>query len=47
MTQSIERPVVNRREFLKQGGSLAAGAAVLGSLSPVVFARGDSTIRLA
>ena len=47
MTQSINNSSINRREFLKQSGSLAAGAAVLGSLAPVAYARGDSTIRLA
>ena len=47
MTQSISTSHVNRREFLKQGGSLAAGAAVLGRLSPVAFAGQDHTIRLA
>ncbi len=47
MTQSSYNSSVNRREFLKQSGSLAAGAAVLGTLSPVAYARGDSTIRLA
>ena len=45
MAQSIDKSRVNRREFLKQSGSLAAGAAVLGNLAPVAFARGDGTIR--
>jgi len=47
MTQPINKSKVNRREFLKQTGSLAAGAAVLGSLAPVAFAQEDNTIRLA
>ena len=47
MTQSVNTTQVNRREFLKQSGSLAAGAAVLGSISPVAFAGQDNTIRLA
>ena len=47
MTQSIDKSNVNRRQFLKQSGSFAAGAAVLGGLSPGVFAREDNTIRLA
>ncbi len=38
---------INRRQFLKKSGSLAVGASVLGSLQPSVYARGDSTIRLA
>ncbi len=41
MTQSVNKSNVNRREFLKQSGALAAGAAVLGSISPVAFARDD------
>jgi len=47
MTQSIKKSNVNRRQFLKQSGSLAAGAAALGSLSSAVFAGEDNTIRLA
>jgi len=47
MIQPIDKPNVNRRQFLKQSGSLAAGAAVLGSLSPAIFAAEDNTIRLA
>ena len=35
MSQPVNTTNINRREFLKQGGSLAAGAAVLGSISPV------------
>ena len=47
MTEFVNKSNVNRREFLKQSGALAAGAAVLGSISPVAFARDDNTIRLA
>jgi len=47
MTRSTNTSEVNRREFLRQGGSLAAGAAVLGSLAPRAFAGEDNTIRLA
>ena len=48
MTKSFNKTNLNRREFLKQSGSLAAGAAVLGSLSPgAIFAGEDNTIRLA
>ena len=47
MTESVNKSNVNRREFLKQTSALAAGAAVLGSISPVAFARDDNTIRLA
>jgi predicted dehydrogenase len=47
MMQPIDKSSVNRREFLKHSGSLAASAAVLGSLSPTLFAAGDDTIRLA
>ena len=47
MTKSFNKSNLNRRQFLKQSGSIAAGAAVLGSLQSSVFARGDSTIRLA
>jgi predicted dehydrogenase len=47
MTQPVSTSNVNRREFLKQSGSLAAGAAVLSRLGPVAFAGQDSTIRLA
>jgi len=38
---------MNRRQFLQHGGALAAGTAVLGSLSPRLFAAEDHTIRLA
>jgi len=48
MTKPIYKSNVNRRQFLKQSGSLAAGAAMLGNLLPsVVFAGEDNTIRLA
>jgi len=43
----INKSNFNRRQFLKKSGSLAAGAAVLGQISPVAFARNDNTIRLA
>jgi len=47
MTESIDKSSVSRRQFLKQGSSLAVGAAVLGSLPPTLFAAEDHTIRLA
>jgi predicted dehydrogenase len=47
MTQSNAPSDTTRRRFLKQSGSLAAGAAVLGSLAPNVHAAEDNTIRLA
>jgi predicted dehydrogenase len=47
MTQPTLKSKVNRRQFLKHSGSLTAGAAVLGSLSPALFAAEDNTIRLA
>ena len=47
MAQLIEKSSVNRRQFLKQSSSLAAGAAVLWSLPPTLFAAADDTIRLA
>jgi len=48
MTQPIDTHPINRRHFLKQGGSLALGATVVGTLpSPAVFAAEDNTIRLA
>ncbi|MHC4547016.1 MAG: twin-arginine translocation signal domain-containing protein [Planctomycetota bacterium] len=47
MTKSINKSNVNRRQFLKKCGSLATGAAVLGSIAPVAFAGEDNTIRLA
>jgi len=47
MTRPTETTQVNRRQFLKHTGSLAAGAAVLGSLPNRAFAGEDNTIRLA
>jgi predicted dehydrogenase len=48
MTESKKKTHVNRRQFLKQSGSLAAGAAVLGSIpTSGVYAAEDDTIRLA
>ncbi|MBL7154799.1 MAG: twin-arginine translocation signal domain-containing protein [Phycisphaerae bacterium] len=47
MNEAIDKMNINRREFLKRSGSLAAGAAVLGSIAPVAYAGEDNTIRLA
>ncbi|HUV62835.1 MAG TPA: twin-arginine translocation signal domain-containing protein [Sedimentisphaerales bacterium] len=47
MNKSIYKCKLNRRKFLKQSGSLAASAVVLGSLAPSAFAGADNTIRLA
>lgn len=47
MTRQTDKPDVNRREFLKHSGSLAAGAAALGAMTPTLFAAEDDTIRLA
>lgn len=47
MTQSKDTSKVNRREFLQHSGSVAAGAAILGSLAPMLRAAGDDTIRMA
>jgi predicted dehydrogenase len=47
MTRPTSTPNLNRRQFLKHSSSVAAGAAVLGSLSPRAYAREDNTIRLA
>lgn len=47
MIRRTDTSKLNRREFLKEGSSFAAGAAVLGSLAPRAFAAGDNTIRLA
>ena len=47
MTQSNKASNTTRREFLQRSGSLAAGAAVLGSSVPAVHAAEDNTIRLA
>jgi predicted dehydrogenase len=47
MTKPIYKSNINRRQFLKRSGSLAAGATVLGSIAPVAFAGEDNPIRLA
>jgi secreted PhoX family phosphatase len=47
MNKSIDKSNVNRRQFLKKCGSVATGAAVLGSIAPSAFAGEDNTIRLA
>jgi predicted dehydrogenase len=47
MTQSNDISNPTRRRFLQQSSSLAAGAAVLGSLARTVHAAEDNTIRLA
>jgi len=47
MTKPNNKSNLNRRQFLKQTGSLAAGAAVLGGISPVAFTAEDNKIRLA
>lgn len=47
MTGPIGNVNVNRRQFLQATGSLAAGTAILGGLSPAAFAGEDNTIRLA
>ena len=47
MTQSNDKSNLNRRQFIKQGAALSAGAAVLGSVPKNVFAADDQTIRLA
>jgi predicted dehydrogenase len=47
MTQSSDKTTANRRQFLKQGTTLAAGTTVLGGLSPTAYAAEDNTIRLA
>ncbi len=47
MTQAKNASKLSRRRFLQQSGSLAAGAAVLGSLARGVHAAEDNTIRLA
>jgi predicted dehydrogenase len=46
MTQSNDPQNTTRRQFLGQGGAIAASAAVLGSV-PAVHAAEDNTIRLA
>ncbi len=48
MSKSADKPDINRRQFLKKGGSIAAGAAVIGSFrSSSIYAGEDNTIRLA
>jgi predicted dehydrogenase len=48
MSKPANKSNINRREFLQKGGSIAAGAAVLGSFqSGSLFAGEDNTIRLA
>jgi len=47
MTDPGNAPNSTRRQFLKQSGSLAAGAAVLAGSVPAVHAAEDNTIRLA
>ena len=48
MSQNMRDATLNRREFLKKGTALTAGAAVLTGLgSHGVFAAEDNTIRLA
>ena len=47
MTQSKNSQSTTRRQFLHQGSSIAAGAAVLGLSIPAVHAAEDNTIRLA
>ncbi|MHC4745070.1 MAG: Gfo/Idh/MocA family protein [Planctomycetota bacterium] len=47
MAEGIDKSKIHRRDFLKKTGSLAAGAAVLGKIAPVAYAREDNTIRLA
>ena len=47
MTQTNDTSNSTRRQFLQQSGSIAAGAAVLGTLAPGAYAGEDNTIRLA
>jgi len=47
MTESNDARKATRRQFLQRGGSVAAGAALLGSSVPAVHAAEDNTIRLA
>jgi len=47
MMRLTDKSGVNRREFLKGSSSLAAGAAVLATMPPTLFAAEDNTIRLA
>jgi predicted dehydrogenase len=46
MRQTDNKQNTTRRQFLQQGGGLAAGAAVLGMHLPAVHAAEDNTIRL-
>ena len=45
MTQPNGPSNTTRRQFLRQSGSLAAGATVLGSLAPTAYAGEDNTGR--
>ncbi len=47
MPQTSQASKSNRRQFLQQGGAIAAGAAVLAGRVPAVHAAEDNTIRLA
>ena len=48
MSKPANKTNINRRQFLKTSGSIAAGAAVLGGFqSSSIFAGEDNTIRLA
>jgi len=47
MTRSRETSKSTRRQFLQKSGTVAAGAALLGSIAPRAYAAEDNTIRLA
>ena len=47
MSRKRNSSQASRRQFLRQGSSLVAGAAALGGLAPRIFASEDHTIRLA
>ena len=48
MSKPVSKSNINRRQFLKKGGSIAAGATVLGNFqSGSIYAGEDNTIRLA
>jgi len=47
MTESGSTSGLTRRGFIRQGASLAAGAALVGKLAPGAHAQDDETIRLA
>jgi len=48
MSKSVNKSSINRRQFLQKGGSIAAGAAAIGSFrASSIFAGEDNTIRLA